>query len=101
MEQQPPPQSLRDKLTAKHPSVREGPDGIRRPVTVEMRLNSAFARQFSGAEGEMLLNYLEQITLKTVRGPKGLEPYELAHAEGMRFLYTVIQQRKALGELGE
>jgi hypothetical protein len=74
------------------PALELGPDGIRRPESVERRLNAVMVAVFSGAEGQEVLDYLRAITLHRVNGPE-VSTDALRHHEGMRFLFQVVAAR--------
>ena len=50
------------------------------------------AHAFSGDVGEKALSYLKSITLNVYNGPN-IDPNNLMHLEGQRFIVGVIQRR--------
>lgn len=75
---------------------RQGPDGKIRYAEEEERLNRLFAACFSTPAGTAVLEHLKSITINTAAGP-GVQPNELMHREGQRFLVGLINQRIARG----
>jgi hypothetical protein len=69
-----------------------GPDGIRRSVETERRLNAATLATFNTDAGKELLEYLRSLTLNRVNGPE-ISDAALRHHEGMRFLFMVLAAR--------
>ena len=52
---------------------------------------------FRDAAGQTVLSYLRSITCLNVMGPK-LEPTELVHLEGQRYLTMLIETRMRYGQ---
>ena len=73
-----------------------GPDGVLRDPDEEHKLNRLFAAAFATEPGREVLSYLRKITIEAVHGPN-VQPHELMHREGMRFLVGIIEQRIARG----
>jgi len=76
-----------------------GPDGITRSPEKEDELNKLMAGIFSSQGGKEALRYLRSITIESVSGPN-INPNELFHREGMRFLVGLIEQRILRGQNG-
>jgi len=88
---------LPDRPKREQPSY-QTPDGFVRPLEEERRINEAFKLVFAGAAGDLVASYLRSITVLNVRGPKDLDPTELVHLEGQRFLSGLIEARITLGK---
>jgi len=73
-----------------------GPDGFVRSPDDEHKLNRLFAVTFASEAGREVLTYLRKITIEAVHGPN-VQPHELMHREGMRYLVGIIEQRIARG----
>ena len=73
------------------------PDGRKRSIDDERRLNDAFASTFKGADGELVLAYLRNVTIQAIGGP-GITPDHLMHLEGQRFAVALIEQRIQYGQ---
>jgi hypothetical protein len=73
------------------------PDGRKRSAADERQLNEAFATTFNDKAGELVLDYLEHITLRTAAGP-GVDPNHLMHLEGQRFIVGLIAARVRHGK---
>lgn len=73
-----------------------GPDGLIRSADDEAKLNRLFAAAFASDAGREVLLYLRKITIESVHGP-AVQPNELMHREGMRYLVGIIEQRIARG----
>ena len=73
-----------------------GPDGLIRTSDAETKLNRLCAACFATEAGREVLTYLRKITIESVHGP-AVQPHELMHREGMRYLVGIIEQRIARG----
>lgn len=71
-------------------------DGIKRSDAKERELNELFALVFEGEAGAKALQYLRGMTIERVMGPN-FDANALAHAEGQRFIVSIIQQRVTMG----
>lgn len=76
------------------------PDGRSRSAAVERQINEACMIAFASASGQLVLQYLRQVTIESVGGP-GIAPDHLMHLEGQRFIVGVLEQRVKLGQQGE
>lgn len=72
-------------------------DGVERTVAAEQDINDAFAAFARSRRAKDVLGYLRSITLNRVGGPH-MTDAELRHREGMRHLYTIIEQRIERGQ---
>lgn len=66
--------------------------------TEENRINKLYASVFSSDAGREVLAHLKLITVDSVSGPN-IEPNQLFHLEGSRFLYAVIKNRVNKGKI--
>lgn len=73
------------------------PDGRKRSVEDEHRLNEACAITFATDAGQFVLDYLKHITIHAVAGP-GVDPGHLMHLEGQRFVVGIIEARVKHGQ---
>lgn len=73
--------------------VRPSPfDGFSRSVALDDKITEDVSALFRTPTGRAVLDYLESITIRAVAGP-AVDPNELMHREGQRFILSVISAR--------
>ena len=83
-------------LKAARGSRVQGPDRIVRTPAEEDKLNEVFAAAFGTPNGKAALAYLRAITVETV-APAEFTDGQIRYLEGMRFLVSIIENRKNRG----
>jgi len=71
-------------------------DGRQYTPEMDDELNVLFFRVFQGDDGEKLMAYLKGITINT-QFDHNVDPNQLMHFEGRRWLVGLIQKRITLG----